>query len=119
MDAQTKNKFMAASCLMIIMILVLILTYEIDNQSEDMTQNNPLSGKTIIIPKKSDLLRKTSNKQDTEEFATEKEKSTKLREWFDKNPSPTFTNYKKKFGEDSDIVEYESLRLGLTQSGRI
>lgn len=41
-----------------------------------------------------------------EEFATRRDKAEYIHEWFAKNPSPTYTEYKKDLA-DANIVEYE------------
>jgi hypothetical protein len=52
-----------------------------------------------------------------EEFATRREKAEYIHEWFMKNPSPTYTEYKKDLA-DANIVEYEDT-LKLKQKNRL
>lgn len=42
-----------------------------------------------------------------EEFSTKREKAQSIYDWFRKNPAPDYANYKKEFGAESNVVEYE------------
>lgn len=47
-----------------------------------------------------------------EPFATRRGKAQSVFEWFNANPSPTYTKYKVDFHNTSNVVEYEdALRL--------
>ena len=46
-----------------------------------------------------------------EDFATKYEKGAAIKQWFESNPNPTYTQYKRDIGVKSNIVEYEDALL--------
>lgn len=61
-------------------------------------------------------------KYSAEKFSTRREKAKTIMEWFNNNPNPTYTDYKRSFYDSSNVVEYEdTLRVhqngGLTIGG--
>jgi hypothetical protein len=42
-----------------------------------------------------------------ENFTSRREKAVSIFDWFNKNPTPLFVNYKRDLNRSSNIVEYE------------
>lgn len=46
----------------------------------------------------------------SEEFATKRDKAERIVDWFSRNSSPVYNNYKTDLERKSNIVEYEAAR---------
>jgi hypothetical protein len=53
-----------------------------------------------------------------EGFANKQEKSAAIVNWFDNNPKPSYTKFRRDLGGKSNIVEYEDA-LGLRHYGKL
>ena len=53
-----------------------------------------------------------------ESFATKCDKASAIYDWFARTPNPTYNDYQRYMGNQSDIVEYEVGRRAIRQRSR-